>query len=226
MDFLFTTLIDFFLWLDRTSQKPLRKVVPDLDQLIADPAGTLAAGPITIGPATRQGTALFGGCLVALLVHCAGMIGFLAYIDNHPIAPAAKPVVLWPIIELAILVAVPVGSYMLLRRFFRGGQLVLAMSGVRLVYRDSVVFCPWILFCVAGSARKLPGNSAALPVAAAAVPEVTQHRGEDTVAFGSAVNTRQIRFISDQEAVLTGLYQAHIRECGDLLLRLGRVLGK
>src|SRR5262249_22658975 len=53
MEHLLILILELILWLDRRSQKPLRKAIPNLNRLLLDPAKTLAAEPISIGPARR-----------------------------------------------------------------------------------------------------------------------------------------------------------------------------
>src|SRR5262249_37894215 len=65
--FLLRGIFLFFFWLDDRSRRPLRQVVPDLDELIARPAGVLSYREIHIGPWRRFGS-LAGLALLGLLV--------------------------------------------------------------------------------------------------------------------------------------------------------------
>src|SRR5207237_4631406 len=71
-------LIEFVLWLDRRSLKPLSKAVAKLGDLRARPAAVLAEGDVALGPYRRWGTATALGLLLALVLLGLGTVILLA----------------------------------------------------------------------------------------------------------------------------------------------------
>ena len=59
-------MVEFLLWIDRRSLKPLKKVVSNLEELRARPAPVLVEGEITIGPYRRWGTGTALGLALAV----------------------------------------------------------------------------------------------------------------------------------------------------------------
>ena len=224
------------LRIDRWLQKPLRKAVPDLDRLLAQPAATLAKGEIVIGPARRYASAIVLGILMAGLWGF-GLLAGLALIRLavvHRVAPVPAGVFLG-IIPVAV-----VASVVLTARRFRGGRCVLTTRGVEFRFAEDTVFCPWALFTAAGQPLVVADEASVildkwserfahhfvLPVWPAAVPFVeARQEGTGSSARGMQVNTRQFRFRSANEAELRAWYAVGTAELATLLLHLGGVLG-
>ncbi len=218
MEWLLIALVNFIKWLDRQFQKPLFQVVPDLDRLLRDPAGTLAEGPIHIGPRKSYATATTLGLLVAFLLGCGSVVWIIQ-------KPAVKPPPhVRALLGLSIL-GLPLASILLMLRLLRGGAMTLTPDGVEMAYRGTVVHCPWALFNALGQPF-LPGpRRVLLPVAPAAVPFVEARRQDMVFARGALVKTPQLWFPSANEVELKALYEVHGKELGGLLLGLGYLLG-
>src|SRR4051794_9845599 len=80
-------LIEFVVWLDRRSLKPLSKVVSNLGELRARPAAVLAEGDVTIGPYRRWGTATALGLILAMIPLGLGIALLLAGNGRMPQQP-------------------------------------------------------------------------------------------------------------------------------------------
>jgi hypothetical protein len=218
MEWLLIALINLIKWLDHQLQKPLFKVVPDLERLLRDPAGTLAEGPILIGSRKSYATATALGLFVAFVLGCGSVVWI---IEKPAVKPPARVKAL---LGLSIL-GLPVASVLLMLRLLRGGTMTLTPDGVELAYRGTVVHCPWALFNALGQPF-LPGpRRFLLPVAPPAVPFVEARRQDMVFARGAHVQTPQLWFPSANEAELKALYEVHGKELGGLLLALGYLLG-
>jgi hypothetical protein len=211
------------LRLDHLCQKPLRRAVPDLDQLLANPADYLSCQEVTLRPWRRWGSGIVYGLILWLgLMAVSGIL--LGLVPGANQAGRALQV------RRAVLVLVLPPACLLLGMYWgvRGGSCILSAVGVRLIHGGTEVFCPWSLFPAPGQPviHPLPGrNRLELPVAAAAVPLVEARRHGLAIAQGMAVRTRQFYFRSPHEAILRNLYQAKPEELAGLLLHLGRSLG-
>jgi hypothetical protein len=214
-------LVRIILSLDRLSQKPLRRAVPDLDHLLADPADYFRYQEVTIGPWRRWAGGIGLGILLWLgLMAISGII--LGLTGGNPAGPVGQ-------FRYAVLVIVLPPVCLLLGMYWmRGGSCVLNAAGARLLHGGIEVFCPWSLFSAPGQPIIHPidgRNQFELPVTAAAVPLV-EARGHDLIiAQGMAIKTRQLHFRSPQEVSLRSLYRVKPDELAWLLLQLGRSLG-
>jgi hypothetical protein len=212
-------LIRLILWFDGSFQKPLTRVIPNLENLLADPRGTLAGGDIVIGPWRRYGIGLGLGLL---LVVFAEML--LGVAKRNAGAPGPAGQVLGEVLPLLVIpVCLALGVYLV-----RGGHAVLTVEGVHFQYRGREVFCPWSLFHAPGVPLIHPvdgHNRFELPIAPAAVPRVELRRHGYAVAQGLQVKARHFRFRSVNEAVLKNIYRAREEEFAYLLQHLGRALG-
>jgi hypothetical protein len=194
--------------------QPLLRLLPDLDELLHDPAGYLAAGHVTIGPRRMYRlAALFGFTGAAFL---AGWLG-TGRGEGELLALG-----FW----LLLGASVWLGWSLLLN----GHELVLHPDGVEVKYRDTAVWCPWALFNVEGNPFVPDADSPlvglTLPVAPEAIPYVELRRDDRPVAHGSQVKARQVMFTSAREVVLPARYEVVAEELGALLLQLGRRLGR
>src|SRR5262249_19087207 len=97
-------------------------------------------------------------------------------------------------------------------------------EGVDLSYRRTTVFCPWPVFRISARPPRWKRFAVVLRVDPRAANNITAARGGRMVRQGLDVRTRQLQFLSDQEIMLRSLYQVDIRECCELLLRLGFLL--
>lgn len=217
MEWLVVAFVNFIIWIDKQFQKPLYRVVPDLDRLLHNPAETLAAGPITIGPKKRYASAIALGLFLALILTC----GSLFWIERIPggVPPLAR------LLFILMILGLPLALILMMLRILRGGRLTLTADGVELLYRGLVVHCPWALFNAVGQPFSPGYRRIHVPVAPAAVPFVEVRRHDTVIAQGLRVRTRQFWFDSAAGAVLKSLYEVKSKEIGELLLSLGYLLG-
>jgi hypothetical protein len=217
---LVTFFVELVLWLDRLAVKPLRKVVPNLEELSGEPGKALAGAEVHIGPSRRYASALVLGSLGAVAGWAASVPLLVAL---NPFGRGWPP---WA--GVAVLLAGGLGiwlaSVLLMLRLFRGGTAVLRADGVEFRYRKKVVWCPWALFDTPGAPFRPGRDRVLLPVAEEAVPFVEARRDEAVLARGVEVRTRQLRFKSAGQAVLKALYEVDVEELGAFLLGLGRRL--
>jgi hypothetical protein len=219
-------LVDSVLWIDRLFLKSLRRAVPDLDLLLADPARRLSEQPITIGPRRRYATATFSSLLLAIVNWFCIWGVFVALIDWRKGPPAQRPdgPFLLSLLAGAMLGAL-VAAILFMMWVCRGGQMVLKQEGVELRHRRSVVCCPWALFHAPGVPFRPGGGKVLLPIQAEVVPLVELLRKGHLVARGKAIKCQQLKFKGEDRAVLGALYVVRTGELAELLLHLGRTLG-
>lgn len=197
----------------------LTRFVPNLEEMIHDPRAYLAEGPLTIGPRQMYGLAglfaLFGGML---LLSC------------FFIAPADRAELLGERLALGIGLLLGASVWLGWSLRMRGHSIVLRSEGVDVKYRETVVFCPWALFNVEGQAF-VPGSDSprvglTLPVATEAVPFVELRREGTPIAHGAEIKATQWQWVSGDTVVLPARYEAKAGELGELLLLMGRRLGR
>jgi hypothetical protein len=214
---------------DSLLQKSLHRAIPDFDRLLADPAGRLAAGDIVIGPERRYASAVLFALVMSFLLLVLAVGAFLVVILVFMPGAALPPGAAWlGAFGLSILVSV---AYTVWR--FRGGRCVLSRDGVRFWFGNTAVVCPWALFSATGRpVLSLDDRSGrfvrrfVLPVWPAAVPYVEARRdGGLLIAQGIHVKTRQLTFLSANEAECRASYVVHAEELAGLLLHLGSILG-
>lgn len=192
--------------------RSLDKVIPHFQKLLAHPAESLVHRPIRIGPLRPYGLAIVFLLLTPILPFALRLDTLLGLHGTLDIALFT----LGPLIALLIA--------LLHRRY----AMILDRDGVELQHGASVVYCPWDLFNVPGNAfapEQGRGYSLVLPVASAVVARVELRRQGVCVATGRDIATQQLRFKTANEAVLYAPYETPAAELGDLLLRLGRMLG-
>jgi hypothetical protein len=192
----------------------LSQIVPDLADLRHDPRAYLAQEPLTIGPRKMYGLAfLFGMAGGAFLLSCV----ISGKADGERLALG---------IGLCLGASIWLGWSLMMR----GHSLVLQPEGVEVKYLDSTVWCPWAVFNVDGHAfvpdADSPRVGLTLPVAAEAVPFIELRRDDVPIAHGAQVKGRQWQFIASDSVVLPARYEVMADELGELLLELGRKLGR
>ncbi len=190
----------------------LRGFLPDLDDLLENPAEYLGVGPIVVGPRRMYGLAS---------VFAAAGVGMLLsyYYGKHDAE------------RIALGVGLLFGSAIWFgwSLWTRGHSLVLHKEGVEVKYHDLVVWCPWALFNASGEPHvpevDSPFTGLILPVAADAVPFIELRRGESVAAHGAQVKAPQFVLSGTDEVVLPGRYEVATKDLGDVLLHVGQVLG-
>lgn len=223
MEHLLFLLIEFVLWVDRRSLRPLDRLVPNLSELRARPAAALAEGDITIGPVRRWGSGIALGLLLALVLLAFMLVLFIAANGRPPWARAGRMSVLLPI---AFLIGIPLFSVLYVLHRLKGARMVLRDSGVELHDRGTTVVCPWALFDAPGVPFQPAKDRVLLPINAAALPFVEAHRDERLLAQGGRIRTRAIRFKTANLAEMRALYEVEVPELAFLLLHIGRLLAK
>jgi hypothetical protein len=194
--------------------RSLESCLPDLEEFLLDPRAYLTEAPLAFGARRMYRLALlFALPGVALLLSCLG-----------PLGPQAE--------RLAMGVGLLAGAsvWLLWSLMLRGHEIVLHPDGVEVSYRGESVWAPWALFNVDGEGfvpeADSPRAGLILPVAPEAVPYVELRRDGVVCACGRQVEGRQWRFSGSDEVVLPGRYEVAAEELGELLLRLGRRLGR
>jgi hypothetical protein len=197
----------------------LSRFVPDLDELIENPRTYLAQEPLTIGPRQMYGLAfVFGLGGIALLMSCL------------LIAPADRGEVLGERLALGIGLMLGASVWLGWSLRMRGHSLVLHPEGVEVQYRGTTVFAPWALFNVEGNAFVPGGDSPhvglTLPIAREAIPFVELRREGTPIAHGAEVRSLQWQFLGSDTVVLPARYEVMAGPLGELILLLGRRLGR
>jgi hypothetical protein len=211
-------LIEFVVWFDRRSLKPLNKVVSNLGELRARPAAVLAEGDITIGPHRRWGTATALGLIVALFLLALGIV--LQFAGNPPqLGPFLE------LVALLLLIGVPLGSIVLIVRLLQGGRLVLKRDGAEVHHRGLTVVCPWSLFNAEGTPFQPLKDRVLLPVDPAAIPLVEVRRADLAIGRGPRTRLKALHFKTANLLELHGIFEVEAHQLAELLLQLGRQLG-
>jgi hypothetical protein len=221
LEHLLFLLIEFILWVDRRSLRPLDKLVSNLSELRAQPAVVLAQGDITIGPVRRWGSGIALGLLLAV-----GLLGFmlLLFFAANGRPPWVGRGRLAVVLPLAFLIGVPLFSVLFMLYRLKGARMVLRSGGVELHDRGTTVICPWALFSAQGVPFQPSKDRVLLPINAAAVQFVEAHRDDRLLAQGGRIRTRALRFKTANLAEMRSLYEVEIPELANLLLHLGRLL--
>jgi len=211
-------LIEAILAIDRHLQKSLRRVIPELPRLRAEPAEYLASEEVIIGPRRPYAVATVLGLILAVAV----LIGFvLSALDNPANGPGAGDAVVAGIAVLVTFAA----TMTLLLHWLRGGSAVLRREGVALIYRGRTIFCPWTLFQTPGAPYQPDHKRVILPVNAS-TPVVVSDGDEAVEARPiEEIKSRQFQGSAEGQAALADLYEVKLPELGDLFLHLGRQLG-
>lgn len=197
----------------------LTHFVADLEDLFTDPRRYLAEEPLTIGP--RQMYRLAG---------IFGVFGGVLLLSCLLIAPGDRARLLGERLALGIGLLLGASVWLGWSLRMRGHALILRPDGVEIKYRDTSVWCPWALFNVEGRAFVPDGDSPrvglTLPVAAEAVPFVVLRRDDTPLAHGAEVKAMQWQLLGTDTLILPARYEVRAEELGELLLLLGRRLGR
>ena len=221
MEHLLIYLIHFILWLDRQWHKPLKKVVPDLEELLDQPQLTLARQELVIGPMKRWASSITLGLVLTGILGCIWYVGLLLIVDKRWGAnfTPGETLAFW-----AGILAIGFFMILLMFRFLRGGEITLQSEGVEFRYGQSKAFCPWSLFNAVGNPFQPSDDRLMLPIDSSAIPFVLAYQEDMLVSQGVKIRTKMIRFKSRNLALLKALYEVKIDELGKLFLRIGREL--
>jgi hypothetical protein len=188
--------------------RPLSRVIPELDRLLADPATFLEHQAVRIGPLRKYrplmflvGCFLFGGVYFLL-----GERNPIILVFMFAVAPVLMLALTWP----------------------AHASLVLISKGVILEDGKLTICCPWSLFRSEGQVFIRQAGfvqEIILPVQETTIGRVFSCRDGKVIAEGQETHTDSFRFLSAQELQIDADYEAYPRELGELLLRLGRMLG-
>ncbi len=190
----------------------LKSFLPDLDDLLEDPAAYLGVGPIVFGPQRMYA--------LAAVFAVPGVAFILAYIfgkhDPERIA-------------LGVGMLLGSGVWFGWSVSAHGHSLILHREGVEVKYHDLAVWCPWALFNTDRVPHvpevDSPFSGTILPVVSEMLPFIELRRAESVIAHGAEVKTRQFIFAGADEVVLPGRYEVAAKDVADLLLQIGRTLG-
>jgi hypothetical protein len=194
--------------------QPLRRALPDLDDLLEDPHAYLSEAPLAIGPRRMYRlAALFAVPGLACLLSCV----LQGKADGE---------------RIALGIGLLLGSSLWLgwSLWLRGHELVLYPEGLEVNYRGSTVWAPWALFHASGQVfvpqSDAPRAGLILPINPAAVPYVELRRGGLVQASGLEAAGPQWRFTGLGEVCLPARYEIDARDLGELLAWLGGRLGR
>ncbi len=203
--------------------KSLQRAVPELDQLMEDPQQVLDQRDILIGPRRQY----FSRFLIGLAIACFGLgpcFLVLSIIEDQQPRRTLSPAI-W----LGTLISVGLMCFSFGFRLFRGGYCVLRDDGVKFTYRKRVVHCSWEVFNAPGRPMHIKeSNLFLLPICPEATDLVVEWNKNETAVrnTGLDVATPQWNTHSHTEAAIKPLYVVKIEDMGNLLLRIGRKLGK
>lgn len=218
-------LIKLIEKLDGLTQKSIGRAIDDFERFLVDPAAYLASSPVVIGPRRRYLARTLIGLVSGYVGVVAAMVATFLATEALQI-PQAPPLhaVVAPLLLGTLIVA-----FLIAFRWFRGGSCVITIRGVEFRYHGQVVACPWSLFSTSGDPHLLPGKGSLLiPVAPAAVRHAVHSReGLELVhTRGLAIHTAHWKFQGRDQAVLKPVYEVDAEELAQLLLGLGRLLGR
>lgn len=191
----------------------LDRVLPDLDDLMADPYAYLHEAPLALGPRRMYRLAgLFAIPGLALLLSCY----YLGKPDGERIA-------------LGVGLLLGAGVWLGWSLLLRGHEIVFHPDGVEVIHGDTTVWAPWALFHVEGRPfvpdSDSPRAGLTVPINPAAASYVELRRGGMVIARGRQIRVPQWRFTGPDEVVLPARYEVSASDVGELLLLLGHRLG-
>ncbi len=146
----FVHLILMLYRLDRRRLLPIRKWIPDVDELLARPDEYLSRFELEIGPWFRLYTFCTGLALFAFLGLMAVTLMLTEWPQPYGLAGT-----------LAFLVIGPIGAKLLWRPF-RGGSCILNAEGVHFSRRSMEVFLPWEVLNAQGSRSTIKNANASI----------------------------------------------------------------
>ncbi len=199
--------------LDRRRLLPIRKWVPDVDELLARPDEYLCCHEVEIGPWFRLYTFCAGSAVFAFL----GLMAVTLMLTEWP-----KPY--GPAGALAFLVIGPVCARLLWRPF-RGGSCTLDAEGVHFCRRSMEVFLPWEVFNASGNPIYDEERERLYqPLNGSRLDDIELRQGGELVATGVAASASHARLLSKGVIVLKSYYAVAPLELGYCLLSIGRTL--
>jgi len=208
---------DLLHWIDQR-RRPLQWVVPNLEELLADPTTELKAEEIVIPAAPFPGMSLLLGLMFTFpLLFCV-------------FTPVWIIVSRWPepyrevAVHIAMITSLVLGVYFA-NRWLRRRKIVLRLQGVEIHCGGKYVFCPWALFCVPVEALSEADASVILAVNPGSIPSVELRRKGKILATGKAVRTTDFHFKQGMSAVLADVFQARVGPVAKLLIGVGRRMG-
>jgi hypothetical protein len=223
MEHLIFLLIHFVIWLDSLSIKPLKKAVPNLVQLYANPRAVLSAEVVTIGPVRRYASAVALGLLIALVTW--GLMIVVVVVGLDLAGQRQQKHLALGLMLIVPLVLIP-GCIWVMIRALRGATLVASSDGVEIRYRSTAVKCPWSLFHATGQPFRPKKDRVLLPVAGAAIPLIEMYRRGSVSEQGAKVKTPFLSVKAGNHVALRALFEVDALEVGTFLLQLGPLLGQ
>lgn len=193
--------------------QPLHRFLPDFDDLLHDPRAYLQQGPIIIGPRRMYH-------LAALFIIPGLLLLLSAYLTEKRDDRIA--------VGIGLLLGGGVWAFWSL--LLRGHRLGIHPEGVEVRHFDRAIWCPWALFNTEGAPfvpeTDSPRMGLVVPINPEAIPFLELRRHDATVAYGAQATGPQLLLNGRGEAVLPGRYELAARDLGELLLQLGRRLGR
>lgn len=215
---IFYLVVEGIQALDRKLQRPLNKVVPDLQILCADPAAYLSQTTVVIGPRKRQALALVVGFAVALVT-----VGFL-FVAFDFIPPPKKGEASRVFGVLATFVVTIFAVRGLMLHWLRGGTLTLRREGAELDHRGRSLFLPWALFRAPGVSFQPDVKQIVLPIDATVPTAIAGPRDEVVAVYPIDIDLSQAVGCDVNQLALRDLYRVPIGEVGEFLLGIGRAI--
>lgn len=187
-----------------------RKEIPNFQELMADPQGTLARKEIRIQSRSLIAQGLYTA-LVGLL--CVPLL-FLGH---------------WTTLFIVLLISCVVGAgfFIGLGVWYGRPEIVLREKGVTIHDGHSLVFCPWELFNAPGTPFGRPGipEQVLVPVAPHVVPLIELRIEGRQLGYEFRHGVRHLLTITKPNEIrLSGWYAVSLVEVGTLFLHLGRSL--
>ncbi len=216
MEHLLLFVVDSVVVIDRRFRKRLRSVVPDLEELLQDPAGFLERQSVTIGPWRRYLAATILGIMTGLLLSC----GFTFYRLDHP-RPQGGPLP-WGerVLFLTSLGVSPLLCIAFFSHWLRGGVMILRSAGVVLRYRNVSVFIPWAFWQQVDHCRKLTAMSWLVLGESLPTSAITHSQSGTVIAVGPEINTKPLEFQKDGQLIVREWYAVRLEELFGLLAQI------
>lgn len=207
-------------------RQPLAVALPELSALRADPAATLARGPLVIASAPFLGSVILVAIVLDILFFCLSASLVSAIWDAlgiRELLGQAQVIVLFGTVVFLFSISLVLGLLLALY-LLRGQQIVLRRSGVEFTGRRAIVFCPWTIFLTSREVEQRHAKSILIPVVAERIPEVELRRRDGNIVVGTEVATSIIRFNRRGQLVLANRFAAEGTEIGRLLIDVACML--
>jgi hypothetical protein len=167
-------------------KQPLARVVPQLDELCADPQSFLANREVVIASApywvmyVMFSIVIFFGTFVGLSILAKSIV------DQGADGP--KPLGIW--FAVLMLICVSIFTFQIVSRLFPRRSIILRSDGVRFTERRRAVHCPWALFQGNGRMYSTKEARILMPIDTTVVDRVEQQNSGVAKAFGWSIQTR------------------------------------